>query len=114
MPSVQIPTAIHTFISPSLNLNGLAAFAIEAGAQGSSGCVERITLASMRHTQLSPAQEGDIWRVRIAWPNRAVHYFGKFTSEQDAIDWINAHPRLTKPVTKDEPRADPPRQSGDE
>jgi hypothetical protein len=29
MPSVQIPTAIHTFISPSVNLNGLAAFTIE-------------------------------------------------------------------------------------
>jgi hypothetical protein len=29
MPSVEIPTAIHTFISPSLNLNGLAAFTIE-------------------------------------------------------------------------------------
>jgi hypothetical protein len=56
--------------------------------------------------QLSPVmQEGDIWRVRIAWPNRAVHYFGKFTSEQDAIDWINAHPRLTKPEnTIDEPQ----------
>jgi hypothetical protein len=57
------------------------------------------------HTQLSPVQEGDIWRVRIAWPNRAVHYFGKFTSEQDAIDWINAHPRLTKSEnTIDEPQ----------
>jgi hypothetical protein len=55
--------------------------------------------------QLSPVQEGDIWRVRIAWPNRAVHYFGKFTSEQDAIDWINAHPSLTKPEnTIDEPQ----------
>jgi hypothetical protein len=46
---------------------------------------------------LSPVQDGKIWRVRIAWPNRAVHHFGKFTSERDAIDWINAHPRLTKP-----------------
>ena len=47
--------------------------------------------------QLSPVQEGDIWRVKIVWPNRAVHYFGKFTSERDATDWINAHPNLTKP-----------------
>ena len=50
--------------------------------------------------QLLPVQEGDIWRVRIAWPNRAVHYFGKFSSEQDAIDWINAHPQLTKPENR--------------
>ena len=32
-----------------------------------------------------------------AWPNRHVSYFGKFTSERDAIDWINAHRNLTKP-----------------
>ena len=42
---------------------------------------------------LSPVQEDDIWRVKIVWPNEAVHYFGKFTSKRDAIDWINAHPR---------------------
>jgi hypothetical protein len=54
---------------------------------------------------LSPVQEDDIWRVKIVWPNRAVHYFGKFISKQDAIDWINAHPRLTKPEnTIDEPQ----------
>jgi hypothetical protein len=36
---------------------------------------------------------------------RAVHYFGKFTSERDAIDWINAHSYLTKPEdTMDEPQ----------
>ena len=46
---------------------------------------------------LSPVQEDDIWRVRIVWPNRAVHHFGKFISEQDAIDCFNAHPRLTNP-----------------
>lgn len=46
---------------------------------------------------LSSVQEGRVWRVRIVWPNGAVHYFGKFTSEQDAIDWINAHPGLGKP-----------------
>jgi hypothetical protein len=38
---------------------------------------------------LSPVvQEGGIWRVKIVWPNRHVHHFGKFTSERDAIDWI--------------------------
>jgi hypothetical protein len=51
---------------------------------------------------LSPVvQEGGIWRVKIVWPNRAVSYVGKFTSERDAIDWINAHPNLTEPQIDD-------------
>jgi hypothetical protein len=53
-------------------------------------------------TQLSPAQTDGIWRVRIAWPNGAVHFVGKFTSEKDAIAWIEAHPWLTKPVADQE------------
>jgi hypothetical protein len=68
----------------------------KAGAYRLYGCVERIILTLMA-ALLSPLREGDIWRVRVVWPNRAVHYFGKFTSERDATDWINAHPRLTKP-----------------
>jgi len=57
----------------------------------------RIILPFMS-AQLSPVvQEGGIWRVKIVWPNRHVSYFGKFTSERDAIDWINAHPNLTQP-----------------
>ena len=61
-----------------------------------SGLAERIILASMGdvHTLLSPVQEDEIWRVQIVWPNGAVHYFGRFISERDAIDWIKAHPRL--------------------
>jgi hypothetical protein len=56
-------------------------------------------------TLLSPVKEGRIWRVKIVWPNGAVHYFGKFSFEQDAIDWIDAHPRLTKAEdTMDEPQ----------
>ena len=50
---------------------------------------------------LSPVvREGGIWRVKIVWPNGAVHYVEKFTSEKDAVSWINAHPRLTKPVAE--------------
>jgi hypothetical protein len=46
---------------------------------------------------LSPVvQASGIWRVKIVWPNRAVHFVGKFTSEKDAVRWINAHPQLTK------------------
>jgi hypothetical protein len=56
----------------------------------------RIILALMS-ALLSSVQEDGIWRVQIVWPNGAVHYFGKFASKRDAIDWINAHPNLTKP-----------------
>ena len=65
-------------------------------AQGLSALAEQIILAFMA-ALLSPVQEDDIWRVQIVWPNGAVHNFGKFTSERDATDWINAHPNLTKP-----------------
>ena len=44
---------------------------------------------------LSPLREGEIWRVEIVWPNGAVHHFGKFTSEKDAVDWIAAYSRQT-------------------
>jgi hypothetical protein len=72
-----------------------------ANSAGLSHLAERIILAFMGdvRTQLSPVvQAGGVWRVKIVWPNRHVSYFGKFTSERDAIDWINAHPNLTKPV----------------
>jgi hypothetical protein len=48
-------------------------------------------------TVISAVQEGDIWRAQITWPNGALHYFGKFVSKQDAVEWINAHSRLTMP-----------------
>jgi hypothetical protein len=72
--------------------------------RGLSHLVERIILLSMS-ALLSPVQDGKIWRVKIVWPNQTVHRFGQFTSEQDAIDWINAHPKLTRPEdTIDEPQ----------
>jgi hypothetical protein len=57
-----------------------------------------------RLTVLSPVREGSIWRVRIAWPNGHISHFGKFTSEKDAKDWINAHPWLAEPQTMPKPR----------
>jgi hypothetical protein len=67
---------------------------------GLSHLAGRIILAFMS-ALLSAVQVGKIWRVKIVWPNRAVHHFGKFTSERDAIDWINAHPNLTEPQIDD-------------
>ena len=58
-------------------------------------------------TVLFAVQEGEIWRVQIAWPNGALHYFGKFTSKQDAIDWIAAHSWLTASAA-DETIGNPP------
>jgi hypothetical protein len=69
-----------------------------------SDLAERIILSPMS-ALLSPVRDRKIWRVKIVWPNQAVHYFGKFTSEKDAIEWINAHPLLTRPEdTMDEPQ----------
>ncbi len=63
---------------------------------GLSHLAGRVIVAPMS-ALLSPVEVGRIWRVKIVWPNRAVHHFGKFTSEREAIDWINAHPQLTRP-----------------
>jgi hypothetical protein len=58
-------------------------------------------------TSLFAVQEGEHWRVQIVWRNGHVHYFGRFTSKQDALVWIAAHEWLTlavaaqnSPVTK--------------
>jgi hypothetical protein len=53
-----------------------------------------------QYTVLLPVREGDIWRVRIVWPNGAVHHFGKFASKKDAADWIAAHSQLTMPAER--------------
>jgi hypothetical protein len=61
----------------------------------------------MQCTVLLPVREGNIWRVQIVWPNGAVHHFGKFTSEKDAVDWIVAHSRLTMPPEEASPPTAP-------
>jgi hypothetical protein len=58
-------------------------------------------------TVLLPVREGKIWRVQIVWPNGAVHHFGKFTSKEDADDWIAAHSRLTMPTEEISPPTAP-------
>lgn len=51
-------------------------------------------------TVLSSFQEDGVWRVRIEWPNGAVHYFGSFSSEKEAAQWIDDHTWLTVPANK--------------
>ena len=72
----------------------------QAQARALFDLAERIILAFMEdvRTQLSPSAKGRDLAREDTWPNRHVSYVGKFTSEKDAIDWINAHPNLTKPV----------------
>ena len=64
-------------------------------------------------TVSSPVLRGDIWRVKIMWPNGKKNYFGKFSSEKDAVEWIDAHSWLTISATENSasepPGADRPR-----
>jgi hypothetical protein len=61
----------------------------------------------MDRTVLLPVREGEVWRVEIVWPNGAVHHFGKFAFEKDAIDWISAHSWLTMPAKETSPPTAP-------
>jgi hypothetical protein len=70
-------------------------------------------------TVLSSFQENGVWRVRIEWPNGAVHYFGNFSFEKEAAQWIADHAWLTIPANKNTsaPRDDadqPSSTDGDE
>jgi len=71
-------------------------------------------------TVLSSFEEDGVWRVRIEWPNGAVHYFGNFASGKEAAQWIDDHAWLTVPASKNNtgaPRSDtdqPPPPEADE
>jgi hypothetical protein len=66
-------------------------------------------------TVLLAVQEGNFWRVQIVWPNGSVHYFGRFSSEKGAREWIINHAWLTAPVTKKNPahKDNPMAENGD-
>jgi len=50
---------------------------------------------------LSTVQVGDIWRVQQIWPNGKMDFLGEFSSEGDAIKWIDRHAWwLIEPITK--------------
>jgi hypothetical protein len=52
---------------------------------------------------LSPVQEGDVWRVQIIWPNGNINSVEKFSSEDDAIKWIDRHAWWLKEPTTEKP-----------
>ena len=47
-------------------------------------------------TRLAPLKKGRHWRVQIKWPSGATRQLGKFGSELEAFEWINAHRGLTQ------------------
>jgi hypothetical protein len=49
---------------------------------------------------MSPKRKGRMWRVQIMQSNFSVRYFGRFSSEKRAREWIAAHVCLTKQVTR--------------
>jgi hypothetical protein len=50
---------------------------------------------------LSPVRDGDIWRVQIIWPNGKMNIVGEFSSEGDAVKWIERHAWwLVEPITE--------------
>ena len=60
---------------------------------------------------LTSVEQGGIWRVRIAWSNSRVHYFGKFNCEKDAIAWITTHAWLARPFTENKIGGDLPNEN---
>jgi DNA-binding XRE family transcriptional regulator len=46
-------------------------------------------------TRLVPLKKGKHWRVQINWPGGKIRQVGKFDSQLEAMDWINAHHGLT-------------------
>jgi hypothetical protein len=50
---------------------------------------------------LSPVRDGDIWRVQIIWPNGKMNIVGEFSSEGDAVKWMDSHAWwLIEPITE--------------
>jgi hypothetical protein len=59
----------------------------------------------MSSVVLTPVAEAGYWRVKLAWPKRTPHYFGKFQSRTEAERWIAEHHWLTE--QRQEPDVDP-------
>ena len=60
----------------------------------------------MSSVVLTPVTQAGYWRVKIAWPNKTPHFFGKFQSQAEAEKWIEEHRWLTR--QPQEPGADDP------
>jgi hypothetical protein len=69
------------------------------------GTVRRVKRARRSHLSISPKLEpvrkGRMWRVQIIQPNGSMRYFGRFTSEKRAREWITRHAGLMVPDNGD-------------
>ena len=43
----------------------------------------------MNSVQLTPVALNGFWRVKMTWPNKALHFFGKFLSRAEAKNGSN-------------------------
>ena len=50
----------------------------------------------MNSVNLTPVALKGYWRVKLTWPNKNVHFFGKFLSRAEAEKWIERHRWLTE------------------
>ena len=45
----------------------------------------------MNSVTLTPIALKGYWRVKMTWPNKNLHFFGKFLSRAEAEKWIEQH-----------------------
>lgn len=50
----------------------------------------------MSSVVLTPIAEAGYWRVKIAWPKKTPHFFGKFQIKKEAKQWIAGHHWMTE------------------
>jgi hypothetical protein len=68
----------------------------------SGGTRGRIKHARRSHiAMLATVRKGHLWRVQITAPNGSVRFFGRFSSEKSAGEWIAAHAPLRVPLNID-------------
>jgi hypothetical protein len=65
----------------------------------------------MSSVVLTPVTQAGHWRVKIAWPGKTPHYFGRFNSQAEAEQWIADHHWMTE--QRQEPGADEPEAADD-
>jgi hypothetical protein len=68
--------------------------------QGRGGTARRVQRARRSHFWMSPMRKGRMWRAQIMRSNGSVRYFGRFSSEKRAREWVAALVCLTKQVTR--------------
>ena len=48
---------------------------------------------------LTAVAQSRYWRVKMEWPNKHPHFFGKFRSQAEAEKWVGEHRWLTEQHT---------------